>query len=131
VYCQAQFQLAIAVAIELSLALLSLLNSPPTRPPVHPPAHPPTHPVKVSKQLSTAASKLDLEDNLNHLMNGRRPYFFHKWKTTSIIYWLEDDLIFLEYGRQPQSLENGRQPQSLENGRKPVLFVKAIQPQFL
>jgi hypothetical protein len=32
-FCQAQFQLAIAVAIELSLALLSLLNSPPTRPP--------------------------------------------------------------------------------------------------
>ena len=33
-FCQAQFQLSIAVAIELSLALISLHN--------HPPAHPPT-----------------------------------------------------------------------------------------
>jgi hypothetical protein len=36
-YCQAQFQLAIAVAIERCLALLSLLNRPATHPPVHSP----------------------------------------------------------------------------------------------
>jgi hypothetical protein len=71
VYCQAQFQLAIAVAIELSLALLSLLNSPST----HPPVHPPTHPVKVSKHLFTEATA----------GFGRQPQFFlTEWMTTSI-----------------------------------------------
>jgi hypothetical protein len=51
----------------LSVALLSLLNSPPVRP---------VHPVKVSEQLSTAAGKLEMEDNLNFFVNGRLPHFF-------------------------------------------------------
>ena len=61
-YREAQFQLAIAVAIKLSFALLSLLNSPATH-----------TPVKLTKQLSTAAGKLDMEDDLNYFLNGRQP----------------------------------------------------------
>ena len=49
-FCHAQFQLAIVVAIDMSFALLSLLNSP------------------MSTQPSTAAGKLDLEDNLNYFL---------------------------------------------------------------
>ena len=35
-----------------------------------------------------------LEDNLNFLANGRHPQYFGKWKTTSIFWKIEDDLIF-------------------------------------
>jgi hypothetical protein len=35
-----------------------------------------------------------MEDDLNFFENGRRPHFFFKWKTTSIILKMEDDLIF-------------------------------------
>jgi hypothetical protein len=73
----------------LSVALLSLLNSPPS----HPPSHPPIHPVKVSKQLSTAAGKLQMEDNLNFFVNGRRPQLF---------FLIEDDLNILVNGRRPK-----------------------------
>ena len=32
-----------------------------------------------------------IEDDLNILQNGRRPQFCTKWKTTSILYKMEDD----------------------------------------
>ena len=35
-----------------------------------------------------------LEDDLNFLANERQPQFFGKWKTTSILWTMEDDLIF-------------------------------------
>ena len=70
----------------LSVALLSLLNSPPTRP------VPPVHPVKVSKQLSTAAGKLKMEEDLSFLVNVRQPQCFVD-------------------GRRPQFFINGRRPQ--------------------
>jgi hypothetical protein len=38
-------------------------------------------------------SLLELEDDLNSWANGRRPQFFGKWKTTSILW---------QNGRQPQ-----------------------------
>ena len=57
-----------------------------------------------------------LEDDLNFLANGIHPQYFGKWKTTSI-FWkieydliffgkMEDDLIFLENGRRPQFKRN-------------------------
>ena len=33
-----------------------------------------------------------MEDRLNTLANGRRPYYFGKWKTTSIFWQMEDDI---------------------------------------
>ena len=41
---------------------------------------------------------------------GRQPQYFRKWKTTSIILKIEDDLHFFENGIQPQFFENDRQP---------------------
>ena len=57
-----------------------------------------------------------LEDDLNFLANGIQSQYFGKWKTTSI-FWkieydliffgkMEDDLIFLENGRRPQFKRN-------------------------
>ena len=40
------------------------------------------------------------EDDLNFFINGRRPQFFQKWKTTSIFGEREDNLKFWENGRQ-------------------------------
>ena len=45
-----------------------------------------------------------MEDDLNCFMNGRQPKFFQKWNTTSILGEMEDDLIFLENRRQPETL---------------------------
>ena len=36
-----------------------------------------------------------MEDDLNFKVNGRRPQFFDKWKTTLICWQIEDDLTFL------------------------------------
>ena len=47
-----------------------------------------------------------MEDDLNIVANGRRPQYFHKWKTASIILKMEDDLNYLENGRRPQVLVN-------------------------
>jgi hypothetical protein len=33
-----------------------------------------------------------MEDNLNILANDRRPQYFGKWKTTSIVWQMEDHL---------------------------------------
>ena len=57
-----------------------------------------------------------LEDNLNCLVNGRRPQFFGKWKTTSIFLYIEDKLKFLANGRQLQLFANGRQIQTFNKG---------------
>ena len=38
----------------------------------------------------------ELEDDLNCLVNGRRPEFFGKWKTTSIFLYIEDELKFFD-----------------------------------
>ena len=40
-------------------------------------------------------------------LNGRRPQFVQKWKTTSICSKMEDDLIFF-YMDDLNCLENGR-----------------------
>ena len=57
-----------------------------------------------------------LEDNLNFLVNGRRPQFFGKWKTTSIFLYIEDELKFLANGRQLHLFVNGRQLQTFNTG---------------
>ena len=48
---------------------------------------PPTHSVKISKPLSTAAGKLDLEDDLNYIFFSGDDLFFCKWKTTTILFY--------------------------------------------
>jgi hypothetical protein len=57
-----------------------------------------------------------LEDDLNCLVNGRRPQFFGKWKTTSIFLYIENKLKFLANGRQLQLFINGRQLQTVNTG---------------
>ena len=57
-----------------------------------------------------------LEDNLNCLVNGRRPQFFGKWKTTSIFLYIENKLNFFANGRQLQLFINGRQLQTVNTG---------------
>ena len=62
--------------------------------------------------------------------------FLKKWKTTFNICKMEDDLKYLENGRQPNYLENGRLPQSLVNERSSQYFGKHILanerlPQFI
>ena len=54
---------------------------------------PPVHPVKVSKQLSTAATAGFGRRPQLFSLNERRPHFFNKWKTTS---------PFFVNGRRPQ-----------------------------
>jgi hypothetical protein len=72
-----------------------------------------------------------MKDDLNILENGRRPTFFHKWKTTSIFWQMEDDLSVFPNGRHlilfwkmkddlkylENGLENGRHLKPLVNGR--------------
>ena len=40
-----------------------------------------------------------VEDILNFLVNERRPQYFGKWKTASILWQMEDDLNILANGR--------------------------------
>jgi hypothetical protein len=58
------------------------------------------------------------------LENGRQPQFFMTIKTSSNVSKMEDNLIFLETGRQPQFLENGRQPQIFEKWKTTSNFLK-------
>jgi hypothetical protein len=58
-----------------------------------------------------------LKDDLHFLVNGRRPQFFGKWKTTSIFLYIEDKLKFLANGRQSQLFANGRQIQTFNTGK--------------
>jgi hypothetical protein len=65
--------------------LVLFLVNPATHP--RPRPHPiPTHPGKFIFQHFSVnvdqVSPQELEDDLNGLTNGRRPYFFRKWKTT-------------------------------------------------
>jgi hypothetical protein len=57
-----------------------------------------------------------LKDDLNCLVNGRRPKYLGKWKTTSIFLYIEDELKFLANGRQFQLFVNGRQRQTVNTG---------------
>ena len=43
-----------------------------------------------------------MEDDLQNYLNGRRPQFIHRWKTTSIFIQIEDDLYFLTQRRRSQ-----------------------------
>jgi hypothetical protein len=58
-----------------------------------------------------------MEDNLNFKVNGRRPQFVGKWKTTSICWQLEDDLHFWQ-------MEDNHNFFYVLNGRRPQLKVK-------
>jgi hypothetical protein len=55
-------------------------------------------------------------DYLHFLVNGRRPQFLGKWKTTSIFLYIEDELEFLANGRQLQLFVKGRQIQTFNAG---------------
>ena len=44
---------------------------------------------------------LKMEDELKSLMQGRDPPFFDKFKTTTKLLLMEDDLNFVTVGRQP------------------------------
>jgi hypothetical protein len=68
-FCQAQFQLAIAVAIELGLALLSLLNSLSNQPAIHPPGK------SIKTALYSSNSWIWKTTSICQL-NGRRPPCF-------------------------------------------------------
>ena len=50
----------------------------------------------------TTSILLQMEDNLNILANGRRPQYFCKWNTTSIFWQMKDDLNLLANGRRPK-----------------------------
>ena len=47
-----------------------------------------------------------MEDDINSFENGRRPQYFWKLKTTSIVLKMEDDLNFIWNGRRPQIIES-------------------------
>jgi hypothetical protein len=61
-----------------------------------------------------------LED-LNFLVNRRRPQFLGKWKTTSIFLYTEDELKFLANGRQLRLFVNGRQTFNAENTETKII----------
>ena len=42
-----------------------------------------------------------------------------KWKTTSDLLKLGDNLYFFENGRRPDFFQNGKRPQFFQNGRRP------------
>ena len=67
-----------------------------------------------------------LEDNLNFLVNGSRPQFFGKWKTTSIFWYIEDDLKCLANGRQLQLFVNSRQLQIFNIGNTKTKSEKTV-----
>ena len=43
-----------------------------------------------------------MEDDINFISNGRRPQLYFKWKTTSILFQMEDDLNLFSNGRRPK-----------------------------
>ena len=67
-----------------------------------------------------------MEDNLNFLVNGRRHQFFCKWKMTSTILQMEDDLKFACTWKT-----NGRRPQLFckwkINGKQPEFILKNLK----
>jgi hypothetical protein len=48
--------------------------------------------------FSCVRRSLFMEDILNFWVNERRPQYFGKWKTTSILWQMEDDLNILANG---------------------------------
>ena len=50
----------------------------------------------------TTSHFLQMEDDLNFVQNGRQPKFVTKRKTTSILRIMEDNLNFKNNGRRPQ-----------------------------
>ena len=79
-FCRAQPQL---LSLKAELVLISINQA---------------HPEKFSYQHfsmnNNQVSLHELEDNLILLVNGRRPQFWGKWKTTSIFVQMEEDLKF-------------------------------------
>ena len=72
--------------------------------------------ITVHPQLSTGAGKLKMEDDLNFIVNGRRPQFVCELKTTS----------FFCNSQQPQFLlrEDGQKKLQMEDDRN--IFVHKI-----
>jgi hypothetical protein len=47
------------------------------------------------------------------ILNGRQPQFFSsRWKTTSNVLKMKDNLKYFENGRRPKKIQNERLPQS-------------------
>ena len=83
-------QLQVKHSLKAELALIS----------VNPATHPhPRHPGKFIFQHFLMdvgqVRSYQLEDDLNFLEYGRRPQFLRKWKTTSFLGKMEDDLKIL------------------------------------
>ena len=55
----------------------------------------------LAKWKTTSILRL-MEDDLNLKANGRRTQWLDKWKTTSILRQMEDELNFKANGRRPQ-----------------------------
>ena len=66
-----------------------------------------------------------MEDNLNLFKHRRRPQFFQKWKTTSILWKREDNLIFLEK-YFPHLLNSKPNPPILGFSTAQVIFVPSL-----
>ena len=75
-------------------------------------------------------------------LNGRRPQFYFKWKTTSILSQMEDDINFISIGRRPQLYFKWKTTSILfqmeddlnlfSNGRRPKLsFYMEVNPYIL
>jgi hypothetical protein len=63
-----------------------------------------------------------MEDNLNILVKRRRPQYFGKWKTTSVLWQMDDDLNILELENNLNILENGRQPKYIRKLNSTLQF---------
>ena len=89
-------QLQVKLCLKAELALVS------TNPATHPPN--PLHPRPgkfIFQHLSVNLYQVTLQE-YSRTQIGRRPQLFGKWKTTSIIWKMEDDLNSLENGQRPQ-----------------------------
>jgi hypothetical protein len=67
-----------------------------------------------------------MEDNLNILANERRPLYFDKWKMTSIIWEMEDNINFFN-GRRHQFLKIEDDLDILGSRRRPQYFGRRSQ----
>ncbi len=66
----------------------------------------------------------EFEDDLIFLVNGRRPQFWGKWKTTSVFVEMEDDLNF-QSKSDLNYLSNLEDERNFNiNGRRPQLLGK-------
>jgi DICT domain-containing protein len=69
-----------------------------------------------------------MEDDLNFFLNGRRPQFFFKWKTTSILLKMEDNLNFFLMEEDLNIFVISRQPQYLQTEDDLINIVDGSQP---